>query len=120
MITAAVSVCASTKRRPDAAAAPTTSRFGPPPGRPNTSLVPASASAVTIAAAPAGAPWPLWLTRGHSSGTSRPSSRTATRSSVALADPHRQVGGFQGLVDDPGQVIADGVQVHGVFEAGGG
>src|SRR5580658_4933811 len=69
MITAAVSVRASTKRRPAAAAAPTTSRLGPPPGRPNTTLVPASASAVTIAAAPAGAPWPLWVTRGHSSGT---------------------------------------------------
>src|SRR5579859_1549241 len=63
MITAAVSVCASTKRRPAWAAAPTTSRFGPPPGRPKTILVPASASAVTIAAAPAGAPWPFWVTR---------------------------------------------------------
>src|SRR5579862_6372714 len=62
MITAAVSVRASTKRRTAAAAAPTTSRFGPPPGRPNITVVPASASAVTIAAAPAGAPWPLWVT----------------------------------------------------------
>ena len=27
------------------------------------------------------------------------------------------MGGFQGLVDDTGQVIADGIQVHSVFQA---
>ena len=100
MITAAVSVRASTKRRPAIAAAPTTSRFGPPPGRPNITLVPASASAATIAAAPAGAPlavvghmksprWipaadcPLLADVGHSSGTSRPPSRTALHCRLA-------------------------------------
>ena len=62
MIAAAVSVWASTKRSPAAAAAPTTSRFGPPPGTPNITRVPAPASAATIAAAPAGAPRPLWVT----------------------------------------------------------
>jgi hypothetical protein len=31
---------------------------------------------------------------------------------VALADPHRHVGGFQGLVHDTGQVIADRVHVN--------
>src|SRR5215469_14462578 len=41
MIVAAVSPWARTKRRPASAAAPTTSRFGPPPGRPNSSRVPA-------------------------------------------------------------------------------
>ena len=55
MMAAAVSVCVSTKRSPAAAAAPTTSRFGPPPGTPNMTRVPARASAVTIAVAPAGA-----------------------------------------------------------------
>ena len=55
MMAAAVSVCVSTNRRPAAAAAPTTSRFGPPPGTPNMTRVPARASAVTIAVAPAGA-----------------------------------------------------------------
>ena len=39
--------------------------------------------------------------------------------SVALADPHRDVGGFQGLVHGTGQVIADRVQVHGVLQPGG-
>ena len=54
MIVAAVSPCARTKRSPAASAAPTTSRLGPPPGTPNTSRVPARASAATIApAAPA-------------------------------------------------------------------
>jgi hypothetical protein len=55
MIVAAVSPCARTKRSPAASAAPTTSRLGPPPGTPNTSRVPARASAATIApAAPVG------------------------------------------------------------------
>jgi hypothetical protein len=30
----------------------------------------------------------------------------------ALADPYRDRGGLQGLVDDGGQVISDRVQVH--------
>ncbi len=51
MIVAAVSPWARTKRIPAAAAAPTTSRFGPPPGTPNISRVPALASAPTIASA---------------------------------------------------------------------
>ena len=51
MIVAAVSPRARTKRSPAAAAAPTTSRLGPPPGTPNTSRVPALASAATIALA---------------------------------------------------------------------
>src|SRR5579864_976736 len=38
--------------------------------------------------------------------------------SAALADPHRYVGGFQGLVHDTGQVSPDRVQVHGVFQPG--
>ena len=33
---------------------------------------------------------------------------------VALADPQRDMGGFQGLVHDAGQVIADCVQVDRV------
>ena len=52
MIIAAVSPRARMKRSPAAAAAPTTSRLGPPPGTPNISRVPASASARTIASAP--------------------------------------------------------------------
>ena len=52
MITAAVSPRARTKRSPAAVAAPTTSRLGPPPGTPNISRVPASASADTIASDP--------------------------------------------------------------------
>ena len=52
MIAAAVSPWVSTKRSPAAAAAPTTSRLGPPPGTPNITRVPASASARTIALAP--------------------------------------------------------------------
>jgi hypothetical protein len=32
--------------------------------------------------------------------------------SVALADPHRDVGGFQGLVHDTGQVILGGTNVR--------
>ena len=65
MITAAVSVWVSTKRSPAAAAAPTTSRFGPPPGTPNITRVPVAASAVTIAEAPtaAGVRWPLRVAR---------------------------------------------------------
>ncbi len=51
MIVAAVSPRARTKRSPAAAAAPTTSRFGPPPGTPNISRVPALASAPAIASA---------------------------------------------------------------------
>ena len=51
MIVAAVSPCARTKRSPAASAAPTTSRFGPPPGTPKISRVPAPASAATIAPA---------------------------------------------------------------------
>src|SRR5271165_3449682 len=39
--------------------------------------------------------------------------------SVALADPHRYVGGFQGLVHDTGQVISDRIRVDGVFQPGG-
>src|SRR5215475_10635286 len=54
MIVAAVSPWARTKGIPAAAAAPTTSRFGPPPGTPNISRVPAPASAATIASAPRG------------------------------------------------------------------
>ena len=38
--------------------------------------------------------------------------------SVALADPHRDVGGFQGLVHDIGQVILDRIQVHRVLQPG--
>ena len=38
--------------------------------------------------------------------------------SVALADPHRDVGGFQGLVHDTGQVISDRIQVDCVFQPG--
>ena len=30
-------------------------------------------------------------------------------------DPYRHVGGFQGLLHDGGQVVADRVQVHGVL-----
>jgi hypothetical protein len=33
-----------------------------------------------------------------------------------LADPHRYVGGFEGLVHGTGQVVPDRVQVHGVFQ----
>src|SRR5216683_4336691 len=51
MIVAAVSPWARTNRSPLAAAAPTTSRFGPPPGIPNSSRVPAADSAPTMAAA---------------------------------------------------------------------
>ena len=52
MITAAVSPWARMKRSPAVAAAPTTSRLGPPPGTPNINRAPASASARTIASAP--------------------------------------------------------------------
>jgi hypothetical protein len=38
--------------------------------------------------------------------------------SIALAGPHRDVGGFQGLVHDTGQVISDRVQVHRIFQPG--
>ena len=51
MIVAAVSPWARTNGSPLAAAAPTTSRFGPPPGIPNSSRVPAAHSASTMAAA---------------------------------------------------------------------
>ena len=54
MMAAAVSPWVRTKRHPAASAAPTTSRFGPPPGTPNMTRVPAAARAATIAAAPAG------------------------------------------------------------------
>ena len=36
--------------------------------------------------------------------------------SVALAGPHRYVGGFQGTVDDTGQVGLDRVQVDSVLQ----
>jgi hypothetical protein len=36
--------------------------------------------------------------------------------SIAVADSHRNVRGFQGLVDCAGQVIPDRVEVNGVFE----
>jgi len=51
MMAAAVSPRARTKRSPASVAAPTTSRFGPPPGTPNISRVPARASAPAIASA---------------------------------------------------------------------
>ena len=38
---------------------------------------------------------------------------------VARAEPDGDVGGFQGVVDDAGQVGADGVEVNGVLQAGG-
>jgi len=38
------------------------------------------------------------------------------RGSGASADPYREVVGLQGLLYDRGQVIADRVQVYGVFE----
>ncbi len=70
MMAAAVSVWVSTKRSPAAAAAPTTSRLGPPPGTPNIIRVPAEASAATIAVAPDGpaAAWrgPLRVAAGRS------------------------------------------------------
>ena len=56
MMAAAVSVWVRTKRSPAVSAAPTTSRFGPPPGTPNKTRVPALARAATIAVAPAGPP----------------------------------------------------------------
>ena len=35
-----------------------------------------------------------------------------------MADPYRDVSGFQSLVHGTGQVIPDPVQVHGVLQAG--
>ena len=61
MIVAAVSPWARTKRSPAAAAAPTTSRLGPPPGTPNISRVPALASAATIARRPPRGRGQCWL-----------------------------------------------------------
>ena len=50
----------------------------------------------------------------------RAGARSATASALAvLADPHRYVGGLQGLERDGRQVVPDRVQVHRVFEAGG-
>jgi hypothetical protein len=42
----------------------------------------------------------------------------AEASLSVLADPHRDIGGLQGLADDGGQVISDRVQVHRVLEPG--
>ena len=38
---------------------------------------------------------------------------------IAGGEPDGDVGWFQGAVDDAGQVGTDGVEVHGVFQAGG-
>jgi hypothetical protein len=38
---------------------------------------------------------------------------------AARAEPDGDVGGFQGVVDDAGQVGADGVEVNGVLQADG-
>ena len=47
-----------------------------------------------------------------------PKSSSAARCLWLAIDPHRDMHGVQGLVDDTGQVIADGVELDGSFEPG--
>src|SRR5215831_13014729 len=91
MIVAAVSPWPRTKRRPASAAAPTTSRFGPPPGRPNSSRVPAADSAPAIAAAArwedAGPPDGAGSGDGAGPGESGPGDRVILRPGCRSSPP---------------------------------